>query len=141
MEVDASDLVVTLLNDKRLGVRRPGFALEVIGRHRSPLLRKRLIGSMYPTLRGRSGLCTSLTFALHEPLIRGDFTQTHGPACDRLLGRVDDLSAEAKLPTVRELGRGVYVDNGAVDLVGETLGGAVVLRDDGVRMPRAVLGD
>ena len=57
------------------------------------------------------------------------------------MGGVDDLSAQAELRTIGELGAGVDVDDGGVDFIEEAHGGRVVFRDDGVGVAGAVLVD
>src|SRR5262245_42360607 len=86
-------------------------------------------------------LGSDLTGAADDVLVARELGGADGPARVNLARRDADLGAHAELAAVGELRRCVVHDDRAVELVQEAFGRRRVLRDDRVRMRRAVAAD
>src|SRR5688572_5581793 len=111
-----------------IGCPRPRHALRVDGAVKErPLSR---------TIRGHA-----LPAPVQAVLVAEKPLDSHGASRVGLLGADADLGPETEAETVREARRGIPDHARRVHAEEEVLGGPVVLRDDGVRVMRAVLVD
>src|SRR5262249_42953090 len=85
-----------------------------------------------------AGSVPDLARAAHEILVGRELAQAHRPARVQPVRADPHLGAEAELVPVGEARGGIDEYGGRVDAPEEALGGAVVLRDDGLGELRAV---
>src|SRR5437867_2715837 len=70
------------------------------------------------------------TLAAHDVLVGRELDQADWPTRVHAVGRDADLRAQAELAAVGELGAGIVHDDGAVDLVQESVGRGLVVGHD-----------
>src|SRR3989338_10463474 len=98
------------------------------------------IGTRF-AVHGTRKLLTELSSTEDDILVRGEFLQAHRAARVQAVRADADLRTQPELVAVREPGGGIDEHRGRVHRLREPGGVAGVLRDDRIRMRRAVPAD
>src|SRR6266704_4407872 len=82
-----------------------------------------------------------LAVAEANPLVTGEFLQTHRPARADFVGANSNLRAHAELAAVSEPRRGIPIDGGGIDLIQELFRARLIASNDAIGMGRAIFAD
>src|SRR5690606_29126003 len=85
--------------------------------------------------------CTDLSLAVHHPAKAGEFTKSHRAPDVKLLRGDPKLPAQTELKAIGETRRGIPINDSGVHGFLEEPRSLRVLRNDGLRVARAMLFD
>ena len=78
-----------------------------------------------------------MSIAFYQPLVGGDFFQSHRAAWVHLLGTDAHLCSQAELCPIAEGCWGIHIHTGSIDVTAELLTMRLVFSDDALAMARA----